>query len=75
MKNTDKNINNRLDKIVLITGASTGIGFSCLEIFLKNDWHVIAHFYENTEKFKDLIVEKGSISINGVPALFRSIPD
>ena len=25
---------------VLITGSSTGIGFACLELFVKNDWDI-----------------------------------
>ena len=41
-------------KKVLITGASTGIGFACLNKFLKNGWKVIAHYYESNEDFHEL---------------------
>ena len=41
-------------KKVLITGASTGIGFACLIKFLENRWKVIAHYYESNEDFHQL---------------------
>tara|TARA_X000000950_G_scaffold229307_1_gene277122 strand:- start:25215 stop:25937 length:723 start_codon:yes stop_codon:yes gene_type:complete len=41
-------------KKVLITGASTGIGFACLNKFLDNDWKVIAHYYESNKDFHEL---------------------
>jgi len=63
MKNSNNNKKNSFDNTVLITGASTGIGFSCLEVFLKNGWQVIAHFYENTEKLKDIVERERSNKI------------
>ena len=48
-------------KKVLITGASTGIGFSCLELFSKNGWNVVAHYYEQTEKFDIFINDNKKI--------------
>ena len=41
-------------KKVLITGSSTGIGFACLELFNKNNWDILAHYYEETEKFANI---------------------
>lgn len=38
-------------KLALITGSSTGIGFSTVKKFIKNDWNVIAHYYEENENF------------------------
>ena len=35
------NINNLKDKIIFITGASSGIGKACAEQFAKNGAHVI----------------------------------
>tara|TARA_Y100000816_G_C26014806_1_gene530675 strand:+ start:329 stop:1045 length:717 start_codon:yes stop_codon:yes gene_type:complete len=40
-------------KKVLITGASTGIGYACLKIFVSKGWHVSAHFYEENLEFSD----------------------
>ena len=40
-----------MKKTVLITGASTGIGFQCTKHFYEKDWQVIAHYYESTDKF------------------------
>ena len=48
-------------KKVLITGASTGIGFSCLELFSKNGWNVVTHYYEQTEKFDIFINDNKKI--------------
>ena len=40
-------------KKVLITGASTGIGLSCLMKFKSNGWDVFAHYYEDNKTFRD----------------------
>tara|TARA_B100000902_G_scaffold315254_1_gene306238 strand:- start:298 stop:486 length:189 start_codon:yes stop_codon:yes gene_type:complete len=40
---------------VLITGSSTGTGFACTKKFISEGWKVIAHYYEETEKFNRLI--------------------
>ena len=50
-------------KKVLITGSSTGIGFACLEYFLSKGWNILAHYYEETEKFNKAINETGVESI------------
>ena len=52
----DRKMNSDLSKSkkVLITGASTGIGFACLKKFLENRWKVIAHYYESNEDFHQL---------------------
>ena len=51
-------------KIALITGSSTGIGFGCVEEFLKNGWEVLAHFYEETDKFSSLVSKNKIEPIN-----------
>ena len=41
----------KLNKKVLITGSSTGIGYACLKKFVSKGWYVLAHFYEKSSDF------------------------
>jgi NAD(P)-dependent dehydrogenase (short-subunit alcohol dehydrogenase family) len=56
---------------VLITGASTGIGFSCAELFLDNGWQVVAHFFEETSKFSRLVEESNKDAITPLSCDFQ----
>ncbi|MEZ4823293.1 MAG: SDR family NAD(P)-dependent oxidoreductase [Ignavibacteria bacterium] len=42
-----------MTKVVLITGASKGIGLSCAKIFLKNNYTVINASRTNAKSIKD----------------------
>ena len=46
----DKIIIDDSKKTVLITGSSTGIGFSCLELFFEKGWNILAHYYKKTQQ-------------------------
>ena len=43
-----------MEKTVFITGASTGIGRSCAEVFIRNNWNVVATM-RNPQKGMDLV--------------------
>jgi len=42
-------------KTILITGSSTGLGLAFARKFLLEGWKVIAHYYEETEEFTELL--------------------
>jgi len=42
------------NKTVLITGASTGIGFECAKKFISNNYNVISHFFEKNNNLNYL---------------------
>ncbi len=42
------------NKTVLITGASTGIGFECAKKFIRNDYSVLAHYFEQNNNINYL---------------------
>ena len=44
-----------MKKLVLITGSSTGIGFSALKKFVDNKHNVLAHYFEETEAFTNYV--------------------
>ena len=44
-----------MKKLVLITGSSTGIGFSVLKKFVDNKHNVLAHYFEETEAFTNYV--------------------
>ena len=44
--------------IILITGSSSGIGFSSMKHFLKKGWNIIAHYYEENKDFDNLCSEE-----------------
>ena len=44
-----------MKKLVLITGSSTGIGFSALKKFVDNKHNVLAHYFEETEAFANYV--------------------
>ena len=44
--------------IILITGSSSGIGFSSMKYFLKKGWNIIAHYYEENRDFDNLCSEE-----------------
>ena len=71
MKNNNNNKINSYNKIVLITGSSTGIGFSCLELFLKRGWSVLAHYYEKTQQLNDIAEKDNGNNIVLKPYLSR----
>ena len=41
-------------KKILILGASSDIGIEATSLFLKNNWHVIAHFNSSKKKLQQL---------------------
>ena len=41
------------NRVILITGSSTGIGFSTLKYFYNNNWNIIAHYYEQNKEFDE----------------------
>ena len=45
------------NKKVLILGASSDIGISTVNYFLKNDWYVIAHYNKNKKSFARVSAE------------------
>ena len=44
--------------IILITGSSSGIGFSSMKLFLERGWNIIAHYYEENKDFDNLCNEQ-----------------
>ena len=51
-----------MKKLVLITGSSTGIGFSALKKFVDNKHNVLAHYFEETEAFTNYVESNENIT-------------
>jgi len=51
-----------MKKLVLITGSSTGIGFSTLKKFVDNKHNVLAHYYEETEAFTNYVESNENVT-------------
>ena len=51
-----------MKKLVLITGSSTGIGFSTLKKFVDNKHNVLAHYFEETEAFTNYVESKENVT-------------
>ena len=57
-------------KKILITGSSTGMGLEFSKKFISNGWDVLAHYYEETEKFHDFLENK-----NGIRKIYADFSD
>ena len=51
-----------MKKLVLITGSSTGIGFSALKKFVDNKHNVLAHYFEETEAFTNYVESNKNVT-------------
>ena len=61
-----------MQKTVLITGASTGLGLSTTKLFLENEWRVLAHYYQSTADFEALMKAQSDDKMIGIYSDFSN---
>ncbi len=60
------------NRVILITGSSTGIGFSTLKYFYNNNWNIIAHYYEQNKEFDEFYKSADNSRVISVRSDFGS---
>ena len=62
-----------MSKTVLITGAGTGIGLSCVKKFLNSGWNICAHYNQTAHELKEIEKKSGKQKLKLIQVDFSKI--